>query len=103
MFLLGETYYRSKQYLSAKRAFRRVVDESSNSRTAAFEPQALARLVDISLRTHDLKALDEVFSKMSRVPSSSVESILSYARGRGLLAKRDFAGARSSLVFPLLN
>ncbi len=98
LYLLGETYYRSKQLLSARRAFSRVIDESSsNTRMAAFEPQALARLVDIALRTRDLKALDDIFSKMSRVPPSSVESILTYARGRGLLAKRDFAGSRQAL------
>ncbi|MBI5531465.1 MAG: tetratricopeptide repeat protein [Deltaproteobacteria bacterium] len=96
-FLLGETYYRSKQLLSARRVFRRVVETGQSGRMAAYQPEALARLVDIALRTRDLRELDEIFAKMSQVPSAKVESILAYSRGRGLLAKKDFSGARQSL------
>jgi tetratricopeptide (TPR) repeat protein len=97
LFLLGETYFRSKQYLSARRVFKRVVDQGNQSRVAAFQPQALARLVDVALRTRDVASLDEIFTKMNQVPTASVESLITYARGRALVAKKDYASAKQVL------
>jgi tetratricopeptide (TPR) repeat protein len=96
-FLLGETYYRSRQFLSARRVFRRITESGQGGRMAAFQPEAFARLVDIALRTRDLRDLDDIFSKMGQLQSTKLESILAYSRGRGLLAKKDMAGARQSL------
>lgn len=97
LFLLGETYFQSGQYLSARRVFTRVVAEGTSGRLSAFRPRALARLTDIALRTNDLEALDDLYRQMNQIPSSSVEAILTYARGRLLLAKNDLPGARSAL------
>lgn len=97
LHLLGETYYRSQQLLSARRVYLQVVDSSGSDRLAPYAANALARLVDIAMRTRDLKSLDDIFARMSKVPSASVESILAYARGRGLVARKDFEVARIAL------
>lgn len=95
--LLGETYFRSKQYLSARRAFQRIVASGAEPRFAAYQEKALGRLVDICLRLKDYDALDAVFAAMDGLPSSAAGSALSYARGKGLYVKKDFAGARAAL------
>jgi len=96
LYLLGETYYRSKQLLSAKRVFKRVVQENQDSRLVAYRPTAVTRLVDIAIRTHDTPGLEEAVASMSQMPSSA-EPVLAYARGRALIAKKDYASARRSL------
>lgn len=96
--LLGETYYRSKQYLSARRTFRAVVDRGSEPRFAQYQPKALTRLVDVALRTRDYSTLDEVFTAMNKVAPSGVTGALAYARGKGLFAKKDFGGAKSAFA-----
>lgn len=95
--LLGETYFRSKQYLSARRTFRLVVDRSSEPRFAPYQAKALGRLVDVALRTKDYSSLDDIFAQMNRVPPQSVTSGLAYARGKGLFVKKDYAGAKNAL------
>ncbi|XXX73719.1 tetratricopeptide repeat protein [Sorangium sp. So ce134] len=95
--LLGETYFRSKQYLSARRAFQRIVSSGAEPRFAAYQAKALGRLVDICLRIKDYDALDAIFASMNNVPSSAAGSALSYARGKGLYVKKDFAGAKAAL------
>lgn len=95
--LLGETYFRWKQLLSARRTFRQIVARAGEPRFATYQVRALGRLVDIAMRTKDFSALDEIFAAMDRVPPAAVSSALSYARGKGLFAKKDFAGAKASL------
>jgi tetratricopeptide (TPR) repeat protein len=96
--LLGETYFRSKQYLSARRVFRQVVDRGSEPRFATYQPKALGRLVDVALRTKDYSSLDEIFASMNKVPPAAVTSGLAYARGKGLFAKKDYGGAKAALA-----
>ena len=95
-FALGECYYLSGQMPSARRVYTRVAEEGSSGRMAAYKPRALARLTDIALRTRDVEALDELYRRIGEASSGSTDSILSYARGRVLLAKKDLAGAKSS-------
>lgn len=95
--LLGETYFRSKQYLSSRRVFKQIVDKGSDPRFASYQEKALARLVDVALRTKDYTSLDEIFASMNKVAPASVGSGLAYARGKGLFAKKDFGGAKAAL------
>ena len=96
--LLGETYFRSKQFLSARRAFQQIVTRGSEPRFATYQEKALGRLVDIALRMKDYGALDAIFASMDRVPPASVGSGFAYARGKGLVAKKDYAGAKVALA-----
>jgi tetratricopeptide (TPR) repeat protein len=97
LFLLGETYYRSNQLASARRVYARVAEEGRTGRLAAFKPRALARLTDIALRTGDLEALDDLYRRLGESSSGTADSLLAYARGRVLLAKKDLSGAKASL------
>jgi tetratricopeptide (TPR) repeat protein len=97
MFLLGESYYESKQYLSARRVYRQMVERRSDRGFDAYQAKALARLIDVALRTQDYATLDDVFAKINQLPSSAVEGELNYARAKGLFVKKDYAGARSAL------
>ncbi|HKQ71670.1 MAG TPA: tetratricopeptide repeat protein, partial [Polyangiaceae bacterium] len=97
LFMLGEAYFESKQYLSARRVYRQVVDRGSDRGFSSYQPRALARLIDVALRTQDYTSLDDVFSRISQLPPASVEGEVNYARAKGLFAKKDFAGARSAL------
>lgn len=96
--LLGETYFRSKQFLSARRVFQRIVASGSEPRFAAYQAKALGRLVDICLRIKDYDALDSIFASMDGVTSASAGGALAYARGKGLYVKRDLAGAKAALA-----
>jgi tetratricopeptide (TPR) repeat protein len=98
MTLLGETYFRSQQYLSSRRVFKEIVTRGNEPRFATYQAKALGRLVDIALRLKDYSSLDEIFASMNRVPPAAVGSGLAYARGKGLLAKKDYGGARASLA-----
>ena len=98
LFLLGETYFESKQYLSARRTFRQLVERGGERGFASYQARSLARLIDVALRIQDYATLDEVFAKINQLPPTSVEGELNYARAKGLFAKKDYAGAKSALA-----
>lgn len=95
--MLGETYFQSKQYLSARRAYKQLVSRASEPRFTRYQVNALSRLVDIVLRVKDYEELDGIFSLMSQAVGGSLPATLNYARGKGLIAKRDYAGAKAAL------
>jgi len=97
LFLLGQTYFESKQYLSARRVFRQIIDRGGERGFANYQARALAGLIDVALRTQDYAALDEVFAKINQLPPASVEGEVHYARAKGLFAKKDYPGARAAL------
>src|SRR5262249_42593940 len=74
------------------------VDRGSERGFSAYQGKALARLIDVALRTQDYTSLDDVFSRISQLPPAVVEGELNYARAKGLFAKKDYAGARSALA-----
>ncbi len=95
--MLGETYFRSNQYLSARRVFNQIVRSGGEARFASYQSKALGRLVDVALRIKDYSSLDDIFASMSKVPPAAIGSGLAYAKGKGLYAKKDFAGAKGAL------
>ncbi len=97
MAMLGETYFRAGQYLSSRRTFKEIVQHGAEPRFSSYQAKALGRLVDIALRIKDYRSLDDIFASMNRVPPSAVGSGLAYAKGKGLVAKKDWAGAKASL------
>ncbi|MDI3283109.1 tetratricopeptide repeat protein [Polyangium sp. 15x6] len=96
--LLGETYFQSRQYLSARRVYFKITDRTQEPRFLSYQSKALERLVDIALRTKDYRHLDDVFAAMNRLPPAAVTSGISYARGKGLVVKKDWAGAKAALA-----
>ncbi len=97
LWLRGETYYATKEYLSARRDYRALVDRGSEARFSPYFGKALARLVDVSLRIGDIKGLDEVFAKLNQVPPSQVDAGLNYAKGKAYYATKDYGNAMSAL------
>jgi len=97
LYLLGETYYASHEYLSARRAYREVVAKASDRRFEPYVGRALARLVDIALRINDLSGLDEVFAHLGAVPTGQVDAGLTYAKGKAYYARQDYGNAQQAL------
>ena len=97
LWLRGETFYAAKEYLSARRDYRLVVQRGGEGRFQPYFGKALARLVDVSLRTGDLAGLDEVFAKLNMVPPAQVDAALLYAKGKAYYAKKDYANATQAL------
>lgn len=93
LWLRGETFYAAKEYLSARRDYRAVVARGTEPRFQPYFGKALARLVDVSLRTGDLAGLDEVFAKLNMVPPAQVDAALYYAKGKAYYARKDYANA----------
>lgn len=96
--LLGDVYFKSKQFLSARRVFKQIVARGAESRFSQYQAGALGRLVDIALRLKELQELDDIFASIAKIPTGAASSALSYARGKGLFAKKDFAGAKAALA-----
>lgn len=97
LFYLGESYLKTKQYLSARRAYREILEKSSASPYDSYAGRAVSRLVDVALRTQNYDVLDEVFAKLSSLPTSDNSGSLQYARGKALFAKKDYDAAKASL------
>lgn len=97
-FLRGETYFAAQEYLSARRDFRVIVESGNESRYARYSGKALARLIDISVRTGDLDKLDELFARINQLPPAQVDSAIQYARGKALYVRSDYAQAEAALA-----
>ncbi len=95
--MIGEGYMSTKQYLSARRHFREILDKGAQPAYEAYVGRALSRLVDIALRTDDLAGLDYVFERLARLPVTDRTGSLAYARAKALYAKKDYAASKSAI------
>jgi tetratricopeptide (TPR) repeat protein len=96
-FLLSEAYFQSRQYLSARRHYREILDNGARSPYDAYAGRAVSRLVDVALRTDDLPSLDYVFERLSRLPALDKSGSLPYARAKLHYAKKDYASAKTAI------
>ena len=96
LYLLGETYFATHEYLSARRAYREVVTKGRDPRFQPYVSKSLARLVDVCLRINDVSGLDEVFAHLGEVPPAQVDAGLTYAKGKAYFAKQDYANAQGA-------
>ncbi len=96
-FLIGESYFQSKQLLSARRHFREVLDHASRPAYVDYVGRSLSRLVDIALRGDDLDSLDYVFARLDQLPATDKNGSLAYARAKALYAKKDYSAAKSAV------
>jgi tetratricopeptide (TPR) repeat protein len=94
--LLGEVYFRSNQLWSARRVFQKIAASSGEAKYGPYLSKSLARLVDIAMRKRDEALLGEVLASIDKAPASAA-SLLTYARGKAQLAKKDYASAKSTL------
>ena len=98
LYLISEAYFKSEQYLSAQRHYREILDHGTQNPFDSYLGRALARLVDVALRTHNLDALDYVFERMESLPQTDATGSLQYGRGKAYYARENFASARSALL-----
>ncbi|APS00922.1 hypothetical protein BCY86_06120 [Pajaroellobacter abortibovis] len=96
LWLRGETYYGSKEYLAARRDYRALVFKAAEERFQYYLAKALARLIDVSVRTNDLDSLEEIVHQLGSLVDKLQEPALFYARGKGLYLKQRFAEAAES-------
>lgn len=96
-FMLAEAYFQSRQYLSARRHFREVLDQASRPAFEAYLGRSVSRLVDVALRTGDTDSLDYVFARLDRLPGMDRSGSLPYARAKALFAKKDFSAAKQAV------
>lgn len=99
VWLRGEAYYESREYLAAKRDYKTLVERQSDERYKGYFPKALARLVDVSLRINDMQAVDDVLVRLNAMPPSS-DPVVLYARGKALFAKKDYTADASFAHIP---
>jgi tetratricopeptide (TPR) repeat protein len=97
-FLLGEAYFRSNQYQSARRHHREVFDKATQPAFQSYAGRSISRLVDIALRTGDLDALDYVFARLSSLPVADATGSLAYARAKALFARQSFNDAKNAVA-----
>jgi hypothetical protein len=98
LFLLGESYFRSDQLLSARRRSLEILDGIRQRAYAPYAGRALSRLVDIALRTEDPAAVDALAARLAELPDADATGSLQYARGKLAFARRDYVTARRELA-----
>jgi tetratricopeptide (TPR) repeat protein len=98
LYYLAESYFRSKQYLSARRHFDAIAERATQSPYDSYAGRALSRLVDVTLRTGNFESLDAIVAKLDKLPASDASGSLPYARGKAQYAKRDYDAARNALA-----
>ena len=96
-YLLAEAYFRSEQFLSARRYYRQIIDKAPAPPYDGYAGRALSRLVDIALRTDSLESLDYVFARIDSLGTSDASGSLQYARGKAFFARGDFSGAKAAV------
>ena len=98
LWLRGETFYTSSEYLSARRDYRAIVKHGNEPRYASYVGKALARLVDVCIRIGDIDSLDEVFQNLGLVPSGQADAALTYAKGKAYYAKKSYGDAKAQFA-----
>ncbi|HEY6558686.1 MAG TPA: tetratricopeptide repeat protein [Polyangiaceae bacterium] len=97
LFFLGENYMKTRQYLSARRHYREIVEAAPRSPYDSYAGRSISRLVDVALRTDDLTTLDYIFARLNALPASDASGSLQYARGKALYARKDYPSARAAI------
>jgi len=97
IYLLAEAYFRSEQFLSARRYYRQIIERAPAPPYDDYAGRALSRLVDIALRTDTLDSLEFVFARIDKLGTSDATGSLQYARGKAFFAKKDYAAARTAV------
>jgi len=83
IWLRGESYYASHDYLSARRDYRSLVERGTEPRFQGYFGRSLARIVDVSLRLNDPpETLGPLFERFNQVPPAQVDAGLLYAKGK---------------------
>lgn len=97
-YLLGEAYFRSNQFLSAKREFLDIARNTPGAPYDNYAGRSLSRLVDVSLRLSQPALLVELESVVAKLPNADASGSIQYARAKYYFAKNDYARAREAVA-----
>jgi tetratricopeptide (TPR) repeat protein len=97
LWLRGEVYYASHDYLAARRDYRSLVDRGAEPRFQLYFGRSLSRLVDVSLRLNDPpETLAPIFEKFNQVPPAQIDAGLLYAKGKAFFRQGSWNDATAS-------
>jgi tetratricopeptide (TPR) repeat protein len=97
LWLRGEAYYASHDYLAARRDYKALVERGSEPRFQLYFGRALARLVDVSLRLNDPpESLAPIFEKFNQVPPAQIDAGLLYAKGKAFFRQGSWNDATAA-------
>jgi tetratricopeptide (TPR) repeat protein len=99
LWLRGEVYYASHDYLAARRDYRALVERGSEPRFQTYFGRGLARLVDVSLRLNDPpETLAPIFEKFNQVPPAQIDAGLLYAKGKAFFRQGSWNDATQAFT-----
>jgi tetratricopeptide (TPR) repeat protein len=99
LWLRGETYYASHDYLASRRDYRALVERGNEARFQAYFGRALARLVDVALRLNDPpETLAPIFERFNQVPPAQVDAGLLYAKGKAYFHRGSYSDALATFA-----
>jgi tetratricopeptide (TPR) repeat protein len=97
LWLLGETYYASHDYLAANTAYKEIVSHGVELRYQTYFGKALARMVDVSIRVNAPPSdLASIFEKFNLVPPAQVDAALLYAKGKAYFRTKAYNEATAA-------
>jgi tetratricopeptide (TPR) repeat protein len=84
VFLLAESLFNASDLLGARANYRKLIEHAD---LPAFRPHvqpALARLIEIAIKTRDFDGVDLYFARLARLPPGEVEAATAYFRAKYL-------------------
>ncbi len=96
VFLLGESYTKTKQLLSAKWQYNEIRRQRLPEPVLRYAGRALSRLIDIAIKTENYPSLDEIYAKLGSLPASDASGSLPYARAKAQFARKDYDAAKGT-------
>jgi tetratricopeptide (TPR) repeat protein len=84
VFLLGESLFDASDYLGARGQYRNIIEHADLPSFRAHVQPALARLIEIAIKTRDFDGVDSYFERLARLPPSEVEAATAYFRAKYL-------------------
>lgn len=90
-FMLGDSLYRVRNYIGARRQFRKLLD----SGTGEYYEESAARLLEMAYELRDFSTLDSLFNQLS---GSSMSGRIAYLSGKAFYEQGNFERARESFA-----
>lgn len=86
-YLLGDSLFMAGDYLGARARFRVILDRGNEASYRPLVQRALARLVEIAIRTRNFDGVEAYFQRLSQMPSGQAEASVNYFRAKYLYSR----------------
>jgi tetratricopeptide (TPR) repeat protein len=84
LFYLGESLFYAGDYFGARSRYVKILERSDQSGFRNYLQNALARLIEIAIRTRDFSGVEGYFERLSRLPTGDIAAATSYFRAKYL-------------------